>query len=96
MLSEETKTLLLIVGMKGNGCREIVTEALEVIRGVSEVHVNLYRGHAMVRHEQSCEPEMFITAVQGAGYDAILAPAAMIKPPSRTDASACDEPSNDD
>jgi copper chaperone CopZ len=77
----KTKTVLLIAGMKDNGCREIVTEALGNVRGVREVHVNLYRGHAIISHEAHCEAADLIAAVQRAGYGASLDSQAIGRPP---------------
>lgn len=76
--------VLLIVGMKDNGCREIVVEALEIVRGVKEVHVNLYRGHAIISHEPHCEAADLIAAVERAGYGASLSSGAIAQPPSGT------------
>jgi copper chaperone CopZ len=80
MCPGETRTVLLIDGMKDNGCREIVVTALEVVRGVNEVHVNLYRGHAIIRHEPHCEATDLIAAVERAGYGASLASKAGQQP----------------
>jgi copper chaperone CopZ len=68
-----TMTILLIAGMKDNNSREIVVEALESIRGVMDVHVNLYRASAIVIHAPDLTEADLIAVVQRAGYDASLA-----------------------
>lgn len=65
-----SQTSLLIVGMKCNRCRELVAEALEVVTGVNEVHVDLYRGQAMIGHGPQCVPQDLAAAVERAGYGA--------------------------
>lgn len=68
-----TKTVLLIVGMKDNGCREIVAEAFESVNGVKEVHVSLCRASATIIHETQCAAADLIAAVGQTGYGAALA-----------------------
>jgi cation transport ATPase len=72
MSSEVTRTLLLIAGMRDNGCRERVAEALEKVTGVKNVHVNLYRARAEIIHDSQSHTTDFITAVTGEGYGAEL------------------------
>ena len=65
-----TRTLLLITGMRDNGCREIVSQALEIVTGVREVQVNLYRARAVIVHDRSCAASELIEAIERAGYGA--------------------------
>lgn len=67
-----TRTALAIIGMRGNGCREAVFEALEATAGVEDVDVNLHRARAMVVHRRSCLSIDLVRAVVGAGYDAAV------------------------
>ncbi len=73
MPPEGTRTLLLITGMKDNACRERVAGALERVRGVREVVVNLFRASASIHHEPSCAAGNLVRAVTEAGYGATLA-----------------------
>lgn len=64
--------MLLIAGMRGSGCRERLSAALESVAGVQRVDVNLYRARATVTHDASCKlPELF-SATLIAGYSASL------------------------
>lgn len=75
-----SRTLLLITGMRDNGCREIVTQALEILRGVSDVEVNLYRARAAIVHDSKVLPSELIEAVERVGYAASIGrPAEEIK-----------------
>ena len=69
-----TVTVLAILGMKDNECREIVTSALEAMQGVLEAHVSLLRGRATVWHEAQCHPADLIRAVERAAFSASVAP----------------------
>lgn len=66
----ETKTVLLIAGMKDNGCREAVAATLELVHGVVEVHVSLYRGSATISHSVQCKTVDLIAVIERAGYGA--------------------------
>jgi copper chaperone CopZ len=68
-----TKTVLLIIGMRDNSCRECVTGVLERIEGVMDVNVSLLRARAMVMHEPSCGGAELIRELEKAGYGATLA-----------------------
>jgi copper chaperone CopZ len=70
---EVSRTLLLIVGMRDNGCRELVVETLRQVDGVREVHVNLYRACATIVHQPPCAADHLIAAITRAGYGAMLA-----------------------
>jgi copper chaperone CopZ len=62
-----TRTTLLIVGMCGYQCREQMIAALERVKGVMEVEVNLWRARAVVVHDGSCTQKDLIDAVTRAG-----------------------------
>jgi hypothetical protein len=51
-----------------------VAEALQAVRGVTEVHVNLYRACATIIHGPPCVPADLTAAVGRAGFGAVLAP----------------------
>ncbi len=74
MRTEAAKTGLLITGMRDNACREAVAEALLAVRGVTEVHVNLYRASATIIHLPPCVPADLTAAVGRAGFGAMLVP----------------------
>lgn len=65
------RTVLVIMGMRDNGCRERVAETLEEVAGVQEVDVNLFRARAVVLHLRSCSRGALVGAVECAGYQAI-------------------------
>lgn len=73
MLEHGTKTMLAIVGMRDNACRERVAEALKGVNGVHEAHVSLIRARAVVFHARSCDPLDLVCAVVCAGYGASIA-----------------------
>jgi copper chaperone CopZ len=66
------KTTLVIMGMRDSGCRERIVEALEMIAGVNEVDVNLYRAQATIIYEQPCSPDQLVAVVCRVGYGASL------------------------
>lgn len=67
-----SKTVLWIVGMRDNLCRERVTEALGRAAGVREVQVSLIRARAVVVHGAACDAAMLIREVEKAGYGAMV------------------------
>ena len=64
--------MLLISGMRGNGCREEIVSVLESLAGVKKVDVNFYRAQAIIIHDQRCEAAELIRSVLQAGYGASL------------------------
>ena len=70
MATTMQKTVLLIAGVKDNGCRESVIHALERIPGVREVEVNFCHARAVVRHDEECAAEELTRAVSEAGFGA--------------------------
>lgn len=71
-MPNETKSVLIILGMRSNACREAVAAALERVVGVTEAQVSLYRGLAIVTHADDCPLLSLITAVIKAGYGASM------------------------
>lgn len=69
------RTVLKVMGMKGNLCRERVLEAIGRVAGVIEVSVSLIRARAEVIHGPACEPEALVRAVESAGFSASPEPA---------------------
>ena len=67
-----TRTVLLISGMRGNGCRDQITRVLESVAGVKSVDVNLYRARVTILHDQPCKAAELIRSVLEAGYGASL------------------------
>src|SRR5262249_12564937 len=67
-----TRTVLTIMGMRDNACRERIAEVLEAVPGVRDVDVNLHRARATVLHEPPCTLEALLGAVVRAGYGASL------------------------
>lgn len=68
-----TRTVFIVVGMRGNACRERIAEALTPIDGVQEVNVNLHRARATIVHTPACKPADLVWAIVQAGYGASLA-----------------------
>jgi copper chaperone CopZ len=69
----ETRTALVIMGMRDYRCRDRIVEALEAIAGVRNTDVNLHRALAVVVYRDPCSLEDLIGAVIRAGYNASLA-----------------------
>ena len=63
-----TKSALMILGMRGNICRERVAAILEVVPGVMDVDVNLHRARATIVHQPSCTMAHLTLAVERQGY----------------------------
>lgn len=72
MSSEATRTVLAIMGMRDNSCRERVSEVLGGVKGVRSVGVSLIRARAVIEHEALCESADLVWAVVNAGYGATL------------------------
>ena len=66
------RTVLLVAGMKNSACRAVVAAALEAVRGVLDVDVNLIRARATVSHGAGCETADLVGAVRRAGYGAAV------------------------
>ena len=63
-----TKSVLMILGMRGNACRERIAAVLELVPGVMDVEVNLHRARAAVVHHPPCTVASLMRAVAGQGY----------------------------
>lgn len=72
MAAEMTRTLLVILGMRSNHCREKLAAALEAVPGVKETHVSLHRANAQIVHEPGCDPAALVAAVERAGFIAMI------------------------
>ena len=68
------RTVLVIMGMRDNACRERIGEALGRIKGVLSTNVSLIRARATVEHESPCNEAALVWAVVNAGYGAALDP----------------------
>jgi copper chaperone CopZ len=66
------RTVLVIMGMHDNLCRERVADALRSVAGVDDVSVSLMRARATVDHQPACEPSALVWAVVNAGFGAAM------------------------
>ena len=66
-----TKTILDVSGMSCRSCVEHVKKAL-AIRGVRDAEVRLAEGKVAIEHEDELRPEVMISALRDAGYDAAI------------------------
>ncbi len=69
-----SETVLVIMGMRDNACRERLAEALAVLPGVEDVDVNLLHARAAIVHRAPCGLDALLGAVVRAGFGAALAP----------------------
>lgn len=65
-----TTRQLNVEGMKCNGCKSTVEEALSGVDDVEEVTVSLDEATARVRAKDEVNPQALVAAVQEAGFDA--------------------------
>lgn len=72
MEDRTVSTVLMIMGMRDNACRERIVDALGKVRGVRDVDVNLMRARATVTHERTCDASELVWAVVRAGFGAAL------------------------
>ncbi len=86
MPRDETRTVLVIMGMRDNSCRERLCDALARLDGVTDVDVSLIRAHATIVHRPRCSRAQLVWAVVSEGYGV-----AMHGAPAR-DARAIDQP----
>lgn len=73
MPDQRTRTVILILGMRDNGCRERIAAALEAIDGVKDVEVNLFHACARIIHEPPCEQSRLVRTIISLGYGAFPA-----------------------
>jgi copper chaperone CopZ len=69
---ELTWTVLVIIGMRDNTCRERISHLLGQVKGVTSVNVGLIRARAVIEHEPTCQPAELVWAVVEAGYGTAL------------------------
>jgi len=63
--------VLKVTGMSCGGCVNNVTQALQAVNGVGDVHVSLSASEATVQYdERLTSAEQLKSAVSGAGYGA--------------------------
>ena len=67
------QTVLMIIGMRDNSCRERLVDVLEKLDGVTDVQISLMRARAVVTHQPSCDPADLVWAIVNAGFGAALA-----------------------
>lgn len=68
MANGAKRTVLAILGMRSNACRERVAEVLGRVDGVIDVNVSLIRAQAVVVYSSPCDAAALVDAVTGAGY----------------------------
>ena len=56
--------------MTCGGCVKTVQKVLSGVPGVEAATVDLARGQAEVRHDSQTAPQMLVSAVEDAGFDA--------------------------
>lgn len=67
-----TRTVLTVMGMRNNTCRELLIQRLELIEGVRDVDISFHRATATISHTPSCRPGDLVWAIVHAGYGALL------------------------
>ena len=66
------KTVVYVIGMRDNACRERIADALGQVAGVADVEVSLIRGRAVVCHDTTCRARELVQAVRRSGFSASL------------------------
>jgi copper chaperone CopZ len=74
MESDGKTTVLMIIGMRDNACRERLLEALRRVSGVREIRVSLMRARATIVHQPPCEAAELVWTVVSAGFGAAMEP----------------------
>lgn len=70
---KQTRTEVVIMGMRDNACRERILDAIRRVDGVSEVSVSLIRAKATIDYTEPCAPAALVWAIVSAGFGAVLA-----------------------
>lgn len=70
MADQLDNTVVHLYGVWGETPRRRVTEALEAVRGVRRVRVDVFRAEAAVVHEHACGTRNLVEAVEACGYRA--------------------------
>jgi copper chaperone CopZ len=65
----EMRTDVQIIGMHCDHCVAAVTDELEKLTGVQKVKVNLRKGIASIKHDDSVTDEDIDGAVRAAGFE---------------------------
>ena len=66
------ETTLKVTGMTCGMCVQHVTKALQSVPGVKLAAVDLTSGTAVVKHDESAQPQAMVEAVVEEGYGAQL------------------------
>ncbi len=70
MEKQLSSTVVRLYGVWGEDPRRRVAKALESVRGVRRVRVDVFRAEASVIHENRCDEERLIDAVEACGFGA--------------------------
>lgn len=83
-MNEKTNnsTILKIDGMHCASCQKPIEKALRATAGVKDVSVNLANREVLV--ESTLKPESLVSAVAGAGYEAVVDPIQSLEDEDRT------------
>ena len=68
--SSDSATTVSISGMTCAACTSSVEDALQKVRGVQDLTVSLPLQEARIFHESGLDPKEFLSAVEGAGFEA--------------------------
>lgn len=66
------RTVCLIHGCQGQSCCEQVKRELRQVDGVRAVDVNLYKATATVDHDEDCDVQQFVGAIERAGCVGVI------------------------
>ena len=66
------RTVIVVMGMRDNACRERVAEALGHVAGVGDVNVSLIRARATIVHAAPCSRADLVRAIVNAGFGAAI------------------------
>jgi copper chaperone CopZ len=61
----EQKTVLMLVGKFCESYRKEIYEALTAVKGVKSVDLKRMEGHAIVNHDETVNPMVLVTAMNG-------------------------------
>ncbi len=70
--SPARRTVLVIIGMRDNSCRERLCTVLARVKGVHGLSVSLVRARAVVEHDAMCNIADLVWAIVNAGYGAAM------------------------
>ncbi len=69
-----TETRLDVKGMTCGSCVRHINVALDDIDGIEQIEVSLREGRVLVKHQPGLDTATLVSAIEGAGYDARIAP----------------------